>query len=179
MRRPVGPISDNAAVEAAQKGDREAFSCLVTQYSRYVFAVCYGILRSRHDAEDMTQQTFLKAFTSIRKLRHGAKFSPWIGRIARNLCIDFLRRQENRSASLEDLPEAVGQMDPVNPEYKELEDAVARLDERYRLPLLLYYFDGQSVTNVARALGVSRSAVHSRLSRARKELRGLLEEKEK
>jgi len=136
------------------------------------------MLGNTHDAEDLTQQTFLKGFSEIHRLRHTERFGPWIIRIAKNLCLDFVRDQKrNRKAMDSKAKEAV--IDDANHRdssnrSSELQFALMQLDETYRLPLMLYYFDGQSAKGVATKLNISIAAALTRISRARKQLRTII-----
>lgn len=154
---------------------------------RGVFGICLGILGSVHDAEDAAQEAFVRAFSQIHKLRSGSRFQPWIARTARNLCYDLLRRKK-RGQEILSIPSAAARLGQsklaVAPEEvlvqredrQRLTDALARLPEKYRLPLLMYYFDGHSTDSVAAMLDVNAATVLTRLSRARKELRRMLQE---
>jgi RNA polymerase sigma-70 factor (ECF subfamily) len=130
------------------------------------------MLGSREDAEDIAQQALLRGFTDISELRDSEQFGAWISRIAKNLCIDFMRRRKRGLNAL--LRRATTNGSSPN-KYTELKAALARLPQEYRVALMLYYFDGRSTKNIAETLATSRAAVHTRLSRARKKLRKLLE----
>lgn len=156
-------------------GDRGARERLLKRYSRPVLATCLGILGNLHDAEDCAQEALVKGLTQMHQLRNGEQFGGWIARIAQNLCIDFIRRRKRseQEAAAKDPPREEEQG-----RYTDLYAAIAKLPEDYRLPLLLYYFDGRSSESVAETLGMSAAGVLTRLSRARKELRDLLGSKE-
>jgi RNA polymerase sigma-70 factor (ECF subfamily) len=125
-----------------------------------------------HDAEDIAQQTLLKGLANIEQIRRDEQFGAWISRIAKNLCIDFIRKRKRRQSSFAEQA-AISQ--GKSQEYPELERALAKLSEEYRLALMLYYFDGRATKAVAEALMISEAAAQTRLSRARKQLRKLLE----
>jgi len=145
---------------------------LVKAYSGCVFAVCLGLLGNRHDAEDAAQQTLLRGFVEIEALRDSERFGAWVVRIARNLCLDVLRRRKHeRTASAFAREQVERDMD----DGRLLENALNKLSPRYRVPLLLFYFDGRSTQTIAETLGVSQANVQARLSRARRQLRRLLE----
>lgn len=164
--------SEDDLVASRRKTDELAYTDLVKAYSRRVFAVCFGMLGDTHDAEDLTQQALLKGLTSMNQLRQGEQFGSWICQIAKNLCIDFIRRRKIRRRILLKRSTVETGRSKVRPE---LESAFTKLSEDYRIALLLYYFDGRSTQKIAESLGISRDAVHTRLSRARKQLRKLLE----
>lgn len=159
-------------IAACRNGDASAYVGLVRAYSGRVFAICLGMLGHREDAEDIAQQTLLKGFTDIRKLHDSERFGAWICRIAKNLCIDFLRRYKHRQI----VPfEQTDALQNNSKEHPELQKVLVKLPEDCRLVLALYYFDGKSAKNIAETFEISQAAVHARLSRARKRLRGLLE----
>jgi len=152
--------------------DKSACAELVKAYSSRVFALSLGILGNRHDAEDIAQQALLKALTDMDQLRDGERFGPWLCQITKNLSIDLVRKRRRSSeALLRHAPSEKGRADSL----ASLEIALAKLPDDSRIALLLYYFDGRSTENIAETLGISRIAVHARLSRARRRLRELLE----
>ncbi len=170
--------SDMTLVATSRGGDREAYAELVRRYSKRVLAVCYGFVGGVEDAEDLAQEALLKGYRKIARLRDGAKFGPWIFRIARNTCLDHLRRKPRGEIAVADPPERPDPRSEIKPEIIDLREAIRRLPEDYRVTLLSYYFNGRNTNHIAEALGVSRATVYTRLSRARRELRRLLEDKE-
>ena len=168
--------AERLLVDACRDGDTTgAYGELVKRHSRSVFAVCLGTLGNIHDAEDIAQETFIRGIARIGQLRDGTQFGPWIVKIARNLCIDCVRRRKRGAAIL--AQQDRNRNDPEGA-HADLREAIVRLPEKYRLPLLLYYFDGRSSESVARTLGISTDGALTRLSRARKELRKLIDSKE-
>jgi RNA polymerase sigma-70 factor (ECF subfamily) len=166
---------ENKLVAAAREGEKAAYARLVETYSGRVFAISLGILGDRHEAEDVSQQAFLRGFMRIRTLRKSERFGSWIGRIARNLCLDAVRRRRRPPVVR---PSYVDPADHGPEDYRRLEAALARLSPNYRVPLLLFYFDGRSTKSIAETLGATQGAVQARLSRARKQLRSLMEAEE-
>jgi RNA polymerase sigma-70 factor (ECF subfamily) len=159
-------------VASAREGEKAAYARLVETYSGRVFAICLGMLGDRHEAEDVSQQAFLRGFMGIRTLRQSERFGSWIGQIARNLCVDVMRRRRRPAVAHSS---DVGRANDGSEDYHRLEAALARLSPTYRTPLLLFYFDGRSTTSIAETLGTTQGAVQARLSRARKKLRRLME----
>ena len=159
-------------VMSCRNGDKSAYAGLVKGHSGRVFAICLGMLGNTHDAEDIAQQTFLKGLANIRQVRSDELFGAWISRIAKNLCIDLVRERKRARSSLAGavVPDQRGPR-----QFAELKSALAKLSERHRLTLMLYYFDGRSTRGLAEALAVSEGAAQACLSRARKKLRRLLE----
>jgi len=174
----VDEKSDGELVGECRNGDDDAYAGLVRRYSRRIFAICYAAVRNPNDAEDLTQEALVRGFTEVRRLRDGAQFFPWMRRIARNLCADFFRRRKPGEILVAELPDRPDPIQRVNTDHLDLRNAVEKLPENLRSPLLFYYFDGRSTKNIAAALEISEATVHTRLSRARKELRRLLDETE-
>ena len=165
-----------------RKVDNSAYTVLVKEYSARVFGVCFGMLGNSHDAEDLTQQTFLKGFADLHRLKRVECFGPWIIRIAKNLCLDFMRGQKRKKRILENrIKESVAD-DAIQREsasrLSELQSALVHLDKEYRLPLMLFYFDGKSAKSVAEELDISVAAALTRISRARKRLRTIISTQE-
>ena len=159
--------------------DKYAYTKLVSSYSGRVFAICYSMLTNRADAEDVTQQAFLKGFTDIKQLRDLDKFGGWITQIAKHMCLDLLRRKKMNKTALKRIVVDDIQDESAydRDEYFRLRSALAQLTEEYRLPLMLYYFDGKNTKSIAESLKITVVNSQSRLSRARKKLRELLSAK--
>ena len=170
----------------ARSGDSAAFSRLVTPLEGMVWRVCYQLTGNAEDARDAAQETMLKAWRSLASFREEAAFSTWLYRIAVNVCRDALRRQSVRQAeSLEALRE--GGFDPPDPapgtesrvlsaeSVRELRQAMSRLPEEQRVPLVLFGVEGQSYEEIASLTGVPVGTVKSRVSRARTKLLALLQ----
>jgi RNA polymerase sigma-70 factor (ECF subfamily) len=126
-----------------------------------------------HDAEDIAQDAMLKGLTQIRKLRDGSQFGWWIAKAARNLCINFVQRKKRAGRII---GEKANRPSARATEIDDLQRAIERLSPEIRLPLVMYYFDGESVKNVAEKLSLSSSAVYARLQAAIKQLHKLLAE---
>lgn len=165
---------DENLVAAAAAGDRDARAVLVRRHYERVFIVCLGMLGSVHDAEDIAQEAMLKGFTDIRKLRDPRRFGPWLVKIARNLCINLIRRQRCGEKVLAENAQRAIQPQSVAGENDRLEQAIEKLPQEVRLPLVMYYLDGQNVKTVADKLNVSRSGVYQKLRTGIKQLHELL-----
>ncbi len=153
-----------------------AYELLVRKHYKRIFLICLGILGNVHDAEDIAQEAMLKGMIKIKKLGKGEHFEAWILQIAKNLCIDFLRKRKHiKPLANEQLMQA-GQKSQEN---HELEQAVRRLPQELRLPLTMYYFDGKNAKKIARKLKISHSGTCQRIREARKELHKLLTERGK
>lgn len=153
-----------------------AFEELVSQNQDKLLRTCYLYLRDRQLAEDAVQETFLKAYRSLPAFRGDSSQKTWLTRIAINTCRDLYRsewfRHMDRRVTPEDLPESSA---PFSSREESLIVEVMRLPRRLREVTLLYYYHGMDERDIAEALGISRSAVSDRLSRARRKLKGMIE----
>ena len=153
-----------------------AFEELVSQNQDKLLRTCYLYLRDRQLAEDAVQETFLKAYRSLPAFRGDSSQKTWLTRIAINTCRDLYRsewfRHMDRRMTPEDLPECGA---PFSSREESLIVEVMCLPRRLREVTLLYYYHGMDERDIAEALGISRSAVSDRLSRARRKLKGMIE----
>jgi RNA polymerase sigma factor (sigma-70 family) len=167
--------NEASLVEESTAGDRKAYAELVRLHAGHVYAMCLAMLHNTADAKDISQETLMRGFTEISSLQNRGRFGPWLMAIAANLCRDHLRRRPNGCE------ETAEPTDPASGDTERLVDlrrTLHRLPDEYLVPLLMYYYDGRSCDSVAETLGISREAVYMRLSRARRELRCMLEEGE-
>ena len=167
--------SDAELVTAARNGDREAFGELVRRYERAVRATALGVLGNYHAADDAAQETFVAAYEKLGQLRRASAFGGWLMKTARRKAIQHARRGP-KVASLDGLdppaPTSDGRLD--GPSQRVLA-AVMRLGESERLVVMLRYFDGRAVRDVAAITGRSVGTVTKQLSRAHRRLRDRLE----
>ncbi len=163
--------SDENLVDASRTGDNGAYAALAKRYYKSVFIVCLGMLGNVHDAEDIAQETMLKGLLKIKDLRDPSQFGSWIIKIARNHCISFIRGKKRASKVITQKSEPPEQ---TLIQYKSLQQAIEKLPQESRLPLVMYYFGSESVREVAEKLDLSCSAVYQRLKTATKELHKLL-----
>jgi RNA polymerase sigma-70 factor, ECF subfamily len=164
---------DDNVVRACQQGDTRAYATLVERHYRHIFALCLGMVGNVHDAEDIAQEAMLKGFSNIRKLAKAGQFESWILKIARNACLDFLRRQKRLKARTAE--QSVEHARRANDNH-DLERAIRRLPLELRLPLTMHYFEQKNADTVARKLNISHSLACQRIRAARNELHALLTE---
>jgi RNA polymerase sigma-70 factor (ECF subfamily) len=180
-------MEENTVIHRAREGDHGAFHQLYREHSERIYRLAYRYTRSQQDAEDLMQETFVKAFRQVHKFSGDspAAFASWLGRICVNCSIDFLRKQKRRHAgdtvSLDDLV-----LDPVDggrsPEQTaERSEAVRRivaaagnLSAKQRVVFDLRYSQHHSIAEIAALVGCSENAVKTHLSRSVKKLRTLL-----
>ncbi len=187
----VGP-DDLSLLRRAREGDFDAFSSLVDRFQRRVFAVARRIVGDQHEAEDVTQQTFLSVMDHLEDFREESSVATWILRIATNHALKVLRKRRGLPTVSLDAPsddsddsyaamphpEFIAQWrdEPVQlaqqREVRQLIDAALdELPEKYRFVFVLRDIEGQSVKETAEALGLSEANVKVRLLRARLDLR--------
>ncbi len=161
-----------------------AFDILYADYYPRVYGLCRRLLSSAERAEDATQETFVRAYRNFNRYDAQRPFWQWIASIANNHCLDLLRRDSRAMALFGDEVEEIEQLpDTRAPMLGEListersdavNDAIARLDARYRVPLVLAYFNQQSYEQIAEQLAISRNHVGVLLLRAKQRLRAEL-----
>jgi len=179
-----GSEEETALLRRAQGGDPAAFSELVRRYQRAVYRVAYALTRNASDADDLAQETFVRAYQAIGRFRVGEPLFPWLARIATNQAISLFRRRKRRpETAIEPLLEAGQQWgvedDPSraveqDERSRHLEAAFARLSPEHQAVLALRVIEEQSYEEIAATLRVPVGTVMSRLSRARAELKALL-----
>jgi RNA polymerase sigma-70 factor (ECF subfamily) len=173
-------------IEAARKGDRNAFGRLVEAYQGPVYNLTYRMLGNPDEAEDAAQETFLRAYRKLGSYDPTRKFSTWLLSIASHYCIDRLRRRRLTWLSLEDegLPaEAMTSHQPgperslVQSEHEaQIQALLDTLSADYRTVVVLHYWHDLSYEEIAQTTGSTVSAVKSRLFRARRMLAQRLQE---
>ena len=183
-------LTDQEVVLLARSGREAAYRELIRRYERPVFALLFRMVRDRELAEDLSQETFIKALNAIESYRPEFKFSSWIFKIANNAAIDHLRRRELDTLSLDGSPHAetpeamqatalqIGarQESPLDTvEAKELgseiEAAISRLRPEYRSCILLRHVEGRAYEEIAEILDLPLGTVKTYIHRARNELR--------
>jgi RNA polymerase sigma-70 factor (ECF subfamily) len=192
-RVDLAPKTDQEIVALARAGEEAAYRELIRRYERPLFSLLFRMVRDRELAEDLEQETFVKALNAIESYRPEFKFSSWIFKIANNAAIDHLRRRELDTLSLEGSPQAetpeaieatalqIGgrQESPLaEVEARELggqiEAAIAQLRPEYRSCILLRHVEGRAYEEIAEILNLPLGTVKTYIHRARNELRQAL-----
>ena len=149
----------------------EEFAQRVAAMTQTLYRVTCFQLPQRADREDAVQETIRKAWEKRDALRDDRLLQTWIIRILLNECHD-IRARISRSLPTEELPD----LQSPPPEHNALTDALSRLDDMHRMPILLHYIEGYSIEEVAQMLQIPMGTVKSRLARGRMRLRALLDE---
>ncbi len=150
---------------------KEEFSSKILEAEEVMYHTAYAILKNDSDCADAVQEAIFKAYKSLGRLKNPQYFKTWIIRILINTCYSQLKTRRY-TEDVDNIPEPV-----VEDDYSktELMLEIASLEEKYRVPLMLYYLDGFTTEEIARSLGVTPAAVRKRISRARLILREQLE----
>lgn len=176
----------DALVTSAQRGDKVAFGELVQQTYARVYNLAYQILRNARDAEDLTQDVFVRVWRSLPGFRGESRFTTWLYRVVTNAGLNRRRQLRGQSALIGDAPldEIAAPATDVEGEAQtrdrntRLWAAVARLPDRYRLVLSLFYQHQLPYEQVARTLSLPLGTVKAQLNRARHALAGMLKEED-
>jgi RNA polymerase sigma-70 factor, ECF subfamily len=171
-------------IEAAQHGDHSAFARLVEAYTSPAYNLAYRMLGSAAEAEDATQEVFLRAYLKLASYDRGRKFSIWLLAITSNYCIDLLRRRRTPLVDLEEVEFVVESREPgpeqmaVEGEQREaVAQAIDELAPAYRLPTVLRYYYDLPYDEIERIMNLSEATVKARLFRARRMIKQMLEER--
>ena len=175
--------SDVQLIQKILSGDEAAFGILVEKHQKSVHALAWRKVGDFHDAEEITQDTFLQVYKKLSTLKDPYKFAGWLYVIANRLCIDWIRKKNLATQSLEDTPvEDIEKASYTHHVSEQSETAISehrreivkkllsKLPESERTVMTLHYLGEMTVKEISRFLGVSVSAIHNRLYRARKRL---------
>lgn len=167
-------LSDEDLVERCQQGEDRLFSVLVGRYQVKMYRLARKMGLDREDSKGITQAILLQAYCNLPGFQGKSKFGTWIYAIARNRCLNWLRRLSRRRT-------LVPQSEPLSTVFKSPEDLILKseqigtihqaldsLPEKYRLPLSMFYLDNLSYDEIAEAMAISARTVETRLYRGRK-----------
>lgn len=182
--------ADSTLIQRAQAHDRAAFNEIVLRYKSKIYNYIFRMVRSASDADDLTQETFIRAYMSIHTFQSRASLNTWLFRIATNLCVDYSRKskthpvpqslstsQEEEQSAPQEIPSLAFEPQRLllNRELgRRLEEALRQLPERLRTVVILYDLEGLSYEEIAQIVGTPLGTVKSRLYHARLQLREIL-----
>ncbi|MCY9691474.1 RNA polymerase sigma factor [Paenibacillus alginolyticus] len=160
-------------ISRAKTGDKEAFALLVKRYKDTVFRYSYGMLADRMEAEDVSQEAFIKAYYSLSNLDNIYAFSSWLKRIVSNLCYDRIQKQKkNNTVSGEFIETHISNNDMERTDlHMTIEEAMNKLSPEHREAIILRDVEGYSYDEIAAMLTIPLGTVKSRISAARLLLR--------
>ena len=169
--------AERELVERAKSGDTGAYDALVSQYLKRVISIAWGIVRNAHDAEDLAQEAFVKAYENLGRFRSEEPFGPWIYRIVTNLSLDVLKhRKRIRHEEITEL-EPAGRRDSADLEAasnsiaRRIDEAIEELPDMQRVVARLSLVEGLEHQEIAAMTGLHEGTVRSHLSLGRKKLK--------
>ena len=177
-------------VKLARRGDLKAYDELVKRYQERIYATIYHMTSNHEDANDLAQESFIKAFSALKSFKGGSTFYTWLYRIAVNKTINFLKQRKNKyHLSLNDIdfnaehdPDLMALISDKTPTravalselQKKLNEALLKLSEPHRMVVVLHDVQGLSHDEIAEVMGCNIGTVRSRLFYARQQLQGQL-----
>ncbi|KGT37886.1 RNA polymerase sigma factor SigW [Heyndrickxia coagulans P38] len=173
-------------IKQVMKGDQNAFNDIVELYKDKVFQICFRMIGSRTEAEDLAQETFIRAYIHIKSFKQERKFSSWLYRIATNLCIDRIRKKKpdfyldaeisgTEGLTLYSTVPAEEKLPDMQVETLEMQEMIRReilkLPEKYRIIIVLKYIEELSLNEISEMLDIPLGTVKTRIHRGREALR--------
>lgn len=182
---------DKVLVDKAKKGDRAAFEALIKKFSKYVYTNAFFIMRNAHDAEDISQEVFVKVFLSLKSFRGLSSFKTWLRKLVVNTCIDKLRiksKTADKKVSLDNFTDGYEMVfahlghnlenNVINREkLKKVLIEIVNLEENYRVPLILRDLQDYSYREIARLTKKPLGTVKTNIHRARKIIQEKIDDK--
>jgi RNA polymerase sigma-70 factor (ECF subfamily) len=179
-------INDQHYINQIIEGNSNAFAVLVDRYKDLVFTLSYKMVKNREEAEEISQDTFIKIFKSLNKFKGESKFSTWVYKITYNTCLDRLKKnkKENNVVYIEDFSEhQVKAIETVFDTIDEkernqrIQDCLLLLPSEDAFLLTLYYFDDQSIEEIAKVVDSNANNIKVKLFRSRKKMASILKER--
>jgi RNA polymerase sigma-70 factor (ECF subfamily) len=179
-------------IRRAQSGERDALEQLVISQKQYIYSIAMTIFHNTDDAEDLTQTAFIRLFRSIHQYNGDSKFTTWLYRLVINLGRDELRARRRKVPIINPIATDDDELDPVtlisdtnierdpqasleqNETRRILVEALAQLDDQYRLTLTMLYFDDMKYADIADILEIPLNTVKSHIRRGKERLREIL-----
>jgi RNA polymerase sigma-70 factor (ECF subfamily) len=187
---PSIPTEEMVLVERARGGELKAYDELIKRYQERIYATVYHMTSNHEDANDLAQESFVKAYQALKSFKGGSSFYTWLYRIAVNKTINFLKQRKNRQhMSLNDLdfnaehdPDLVALISDKTPRreaglselQEKLNGALLKLSEHHRMAVVLHDVQGLSHEEIAKIMHCNIGTVRSRLFYARQQLQALL-----
>lgn len=179
----MNTANDQKYIQQTLHGDVQSFGFLVEKYQDFVFTIAYRIVKTKEEAEEVAQDSFVKAFQSLESYRGEAKFSSWLYSIVYRKALDALRKEKKHKASelLEDITEGDAFRVDNALQYLEaderknvIQECILKLSEEEAVIITLYYFEEQSVREISGITALSEKNIKVKLHRSRKKLFTLL-----
>ena len=178
-------MDDQKLIERIRQGEREAFAFLVNRYKAPAFSIAMKILKNSGEAEEVVQEPFVKAFYSINQFRGESKFSTWFYRIVYNSCISQIRNNRKSTVPIEGVGDSHIDFFELNDPLKQLshkqeseiiQQGLETLNETDFTLIMLFYYEDQSLKEIAKVLGITYGNAKVKIQRARVKLYNILKE---
>ncbi len=176
---------DNELVKQVCMGETQLFRLLIERHQQHIFNLCYRMLRQFEEADDATQDTFLKAYRSLKQFRGDARLKTWLCQIARNECLNRLRHENMASLDQQLTTDYSFQIADSTPSPLELIEqqetqsivhaAINKLPHRYRLVITLFHLNGLSYEEISQVMEIPMGTVKTHIFRARELLKSKLQ----
>lgn len=163
-------LEDRLLVKKSQNGDLEAFEEIVKRYQQKIYWHTYKILKDKDQADDATQETFIKLFTNLDKIDNKRPLSPWIYKIATNHSYDMIKKNKKTlSLEWEIEEQATEPIDNIikSEEKRRLRDALRKLPKKYKLPIINYYFLSHSYKEISKIFKLPLNTIRTRIRRGK------------
>ena len=172
-------MTDDAAIEAVRAGDSDAFRFLVERHSRAVFRLAYRMTGNESDAEDVVQESFMRAFKQMHRYESRSSFATWIYRIAANYSLDLIRGRKIVAPdtvldTLRELSPGPDRLFDSERMQKALDGALNELSQQERTAFVLRHFEGLSIEEISGTLGIGNNAAKHSIFRAVQKIRKVL-----
>jgi RNA polymerase sigma-70 factor (ECF subfamily) len=177
--------NDQLYITKVINGDTNAFAYLIDAYKNMVFSLAYKMTKNREDAEEISQDTFIKAYKNLEKFKGDSKFSTWLYRIAYHACLDSIKKNKkhqntfeineitfNQIKSVENILEGIERKERA----KIMNDCLLKLPEEERAVIWMFYYDELSLKEIIEVTKLSEANIKVKLHRARKKLLAIVEE---
>jgi RNA polymerase sigma-70 factor (ECF subfamily) len=168
------------------EGDTKAFAVLVDRYKDLVFTLAIRMLKNREEAEEVSQDTFIKVFKSLGKFKGDSKFSTWIYKVAYNTCLDRIKRNKRQmnevgideftEHQIKTIDNALDKLE-TNEQQQSIQECLQRLPSEDSFLLTLYYFEDLSLEEISKIVNIEANTVKVKLFRARKKLASILKQR--
>lgn len=167
-------------VELSKAGSRKAQYQLYKLYSKAMFNICYRMLNSIEEAEDLLQEAFAEAFNKLESFRFESSFGAWLKRIVVNRCINHLKKRRAELIYTETIPEDKNSSDDADIttddmlNVRKIKEAMNKLPEGYRIIFSLYLIEGYDHAEIAQIMGITESTSKSQFSRAKQKIKEII-----
>jgi RNA polymerase sigma-70 factor (ECF subfamily) len=175
--------NDQLYINKVIKGDVNAFAHLVDAYKNMVFSLAFKMTKNREEAEEISQDTFIKAYKNIHKFKGDSKFSTWLYRIAYHACLDAIKKNHNNSSEINEITyNQIASVDTIlqgierKERAKVINDCLLKLPEEERSLIWMFYFDELSLKEIIEVTQISEANLKVKLHRARKKLLVIVKE---